>query len=216
MVKTNFGLVEWSKKAYNEKWGYVWGTFGQTLTNSLLNQKIKQYPNGVGKYTSYIRNNYMGKKVTDCVGLIKGYYWSEGSKIKYNSATDVNANMMYNKATKKGKIGSIPDIPGLCVWSRGHIGVYIGNGYVIEAQGTKYGVRKYKLKDRNFTHWLECPYIQYIDEPIKELDHTPSVWAKDSVKWAKANNISDGTRPKDNATREEVLTMLYRLKKGDM
>ena len=32
------------------------------------------------------------------------------------------------------------DIHGLAVWLDGHIGVYVGNGEVIEAQGTAYGV----------------------------------------------------------------------------
>ena len=31
----------------------------------------------------------------------------------------------------------MPDIPGLAVWHDGHIGVYIGDGYVIEAMNTK-------------------------------------------------------------------------------
>ena len=28
----------------------------------------------------------------------------------------------------------MPDIPGIAVWHQGHIGVYIGNGYVIHAK----------------------------------------------------------------------------------
>ena len=43
----------------------------------------------------------------------------------------------------------------------GHIGVYIGNGEVIEAMGTKYGVVKTQLEGRGWTHWLEIPYINY-------------------------------------------------------
>lgn len=41
---------------------------------------------------------------------------------------------------------------------------------------------------------------------------TPSVWGKEAWDWAKENGITDGNRPKDNATREEVITMLYRFK----
>lgn len=37
-----------------------------------------------------------------------------------------------------------------------------------------------------------------------------SDWAKDAQKWVVENNISDGKRPKDSVTREEVWTMLYR------
>jgi uncharacterized protein YycO len=77
---------------------------------------------------------------------------------------DVGADQMYNNATVKGDISTIPDIPGLAVWHEGHIGVYIGNGEVIEAMGTKYGVVKTKLADRSWTAWLEVPYISYITD----------------------------------------------------
>jgi len=38
----------------------------------------------------------------------------------------------------------------------------------------------------------------------------PSDWAQDAWDWAKRKGITDGTRPKDNATREQMVTMLYR------
>ena len=52
-------------------------------------------------------------------------------------------------------------MPGLAVWCDGHIGVYVGNGEVIEARGTSSGVVKTKLAERHFTHWLQVPYINY-------------------------------------------------------
>ena len=55
----------------------------------------------------------------------------------------------------------MPDTPGLAVWKAGHIGVYIGNGEVVEAMGTKYGVVKTQLEGRGWTHWLEVPGIEY-------------------------------------------------------
>lgn len=41
-------------------------------------------------------------------------------------------------------------------------------------------------------------------------DTQPADWATDAIAWATSHNISDGSRPKDPATREEVLTMIYR------
>ena len=38
-----------------------------------------------------------------------------------------------------------------------------------------------------------------------------SDWAKDAWYWVKEAAISDGTRPKDFVTREEIWTMLYRM-----
>ncbi len=40
----------------------------------------------------------------------------------------------------------------------------------------------------------------------------PSNWAKEAWEWAKKEGITDGTRPKEPATREEIITMLYRFK----
>jgi cell wall-associated NlpC family hydrolase len=55
----------------------------------------------------------------------------------------------------------MPDTPGLAVWMNGHIGVYIGNGEVIEASSTRKGVIKTKLAGRGWSAWLEVPYISY-------------------------------------------------------
>jgi len=167
---TNLGLVEYAKTALKEGWGYVWGTFGQVLTESFLQQKLKQYPQGVGSYESFIRANWMGRKVADCSGLIKGYYWTdENGKFKYDSKTDVTADTMLDIAKEKGYIGTIPEVPGVLVHRKGHVGIYIGNGYVIEAKGTKYGVVKTKLSNGSWTAWSKCPYIEYVKEqPAKQ------------------------------------------------
>ncbi len=50
-----------------------------------------------------------------------------------NGMADVTANGMFEAASVKGTIDTIPDVPGLAVWQDGHIGIYIGNGEVIEA-----------------------------------------------------------------------------------
>lgn len=191
----NIGLVNYAKKALKEKWGYVWGTFGQILTPSLLLQKKNQYPEGVGNYLDFIKSNWLNKKVTDCVGLIKGYYWTEDEKLKYSGVTDVSADTMYSLATNKGSIETMPEMIGLCVWKRGHIGVYIGGGEVIEAHGTKYGVIKTSLKNSTpWTHWLECPYIKYTADSVKpSIDInkkvTASVLNVRNSPEVKANNI---------------------------
>ncbi len=161
---TNLGLVEHVKKALVEKWGYVYGTIGQILTEAILQYKMKQYPNNVPQYETFIRENWMGRRTADCVNLIKSYIWWNNGNVKYNPDIDVSADGMYKAAKKKGDITTIPDIPGLCVWKDGHIGVYIGNGQVIEAHGTKSGVIKTPLKGAGstpWTHWLECPFISY-------------------------------------------------------
>lgn len=68
---------------------------------------------------------------------------------------------MYYTATESGTIDTIPEIPGLAVWHSGHIGVYIGNGEVIQAMGTRYGVVKTALGESGWTHWMKIAYINY-------------------------------------------------------
>lgn len=58
----------------------------------------------------------------------------------------------------------MPETPGFAVWMDGHIGVYIRNGEVIEAQCTAYGVVKTKLSERGWTKWLKIPNIKYVNQ----------------------------------------------------
>ena len=161
---TNTGLVKHSKMALTEKWGYVWGTFGQVLTTRLFNEKMIQYPRELGGYKDFIVAKWLNKRTADCIGLIKSYIWWNGSNPSYTPSTDVSANGMYKIAIEKGPIESMPNIPGLCLWKDGHIGVYIGDDQVIEAHGTKFGVLQTPLKGNGsspWTHWLKCPFITY-------------------------------------------------------
>ena len=43
----------------------------------------------------------------------------------------------------------------------GHVGIYVGNGEVIEARGHLYGVVKTKLKDRPWTDWGKLRWLEY-------------------------------------------------------
>ena len=163
--KTAAGLVAYVTDAYENGWGYVWGTFGNVLTPGLFASKLEQYPDAIGAHADFIRSNWVGRRTADCVGLIKSYGWydHETGDIVYGShgMPDLGANQMYYAAAASGPIDTIPQIPGLAVWHDGHIGVYIGNGEVIEAMGTRYGVVKTQLAGRSWTHWLKIAYITY-------------------------------------------------------
>lgn len=164
-TKNATDLVTYAVHAWESGWGYVWGTYGNVLTESLLAYKVSQYPDGVGNHDSFIRAHWLGGRTTDCVGLIKGYSWLSPETMTIDYGThgmpDIGANQMYYTARESGPISTMPDIPGLAVWHEGHIGVYIGGGQVIEAMGTKNGVVKTELAKRNWTHWLKIPYINY-------------------------------------------------------
>ncbi len=159
--KTNTGLVAYARAQIGSPYWY--GTFGNTASESLLTSKKKQYPS---HYTSGRMAKYrsqLGKRVHDCVGLIKGYLWSETATAnpKYNAAQDVSANGMLKKCIEKGKIATLPEIPGVLVFMSGHVGIYAGNGNVIESRGFAYGVVETELADRKWTSWGKCPWITY-------------------------------------------------------
>ena len=171
-TKNNLDLVKWSEFAADKGWGYVWGTYGTVLSPDFLESKIIQYPDEVGGKEDFIRENWLGKRTADCVGLIKGYSWydtaSQMTILVSNGMPDIGADTMYENATEKGTIDTIPEIPGLAVWKEGHIGVYIGEGKVVEAYGTTSGVIRSELANGGWTHWLKIPYISYIEQEENE------------------------------------------------
>ena len=170
-TKNNLDLAAYAIQAWENNWGYVWGTFGQVLTPSLFQYKLEQYPDGVGGYADFIRDNWVGGRTTDCVGLIKGYGWLDpaAGTIQYgtNGMPDYGADQMYRSAqqygTDYGSMSAMPDVVGLALWKPGHIGVYIGNGYAVEAMGTTYGVVKTQVDGRGWSGWCKIPFINYLE-----------------------------------------------------
>lgn len=169
-TKNNHDLAAYAIQAWEHGWGYVWGTFGGVLTESMLQYKLEQYPD-IGASEAFIREHWLGRRTTDCVGLLKGYGWlnPDTLTIDYNTngMPDYTADQMYASAkengTEYGGMDTMPDIVGLGLWKQGHWGVYVGNGYAIEAMGTQYGVVRTKVEGRGWQGWCKIPYIQYDD-----------------------------------------------------
>ncbi len=169
-TKNNRDLAAYAVQAWENGWGYVWGTFGDVLTESVLTYKLEQYPE-IKESETFIRENWLGRRTTDCVGLIKSYGWFDPvtGAIRYgtNGMPDFSADQMYASAadndTDYGTMDTMPEIVGLALWKSGHIGVYIGGGYAIEAMGTRYGVVKTKVEGRGWQGWCKLPYIEYYE-----------------------------------------------------
>lgn len=171
-TKNNLDLAAYAIQAWENNWGYVWGTYGNVLTQSLFDYKLKQYPEGVGDYEDFIRENWLGRRTADCIGLLKGYAWLDTTDMTIgyaeNGAPDYGANQMYQYVKENGEPGedyggmaSMPEIPGLMLWKEGHAGVYIGGGYAIEAMGTQYGVVKTEVDGRGWEGWGKLPFLEY-------------------------------------------------------
>lgn len=160
MSKTGQGLAEYAKAQLGKP--YWWGTFGQTASAGLLAEKRQQYPE---RYTAGDFTAQFGQKVHDCVGLIKGYLWCDtpDSEPIYKAAQDVAVSGLYMVCSENGSIDTMPDTPGVCVFMRdmSHVGVYVGDGYVVEATGHARGVVKTKLAGRGWGLWGKPRWISY-------------------------------------------------------
>jgi len=177
MTYTSEGLVKHVKSVLALPTKYMWGGTLKIITNDYINKVVDFYKKVPSSTTGYTSNRvaelkkYAGKAYygVDCICLVKSYYWSGkadggvGSPA-YDGKTDVNATTMFNAAKVKGHISTMPDTPGIIVFSKSHphVGVYIGNGETIESTlGSRGdGVVKRKL-DSFWEYWFECPYISY-------------------------------------------------------
>jgi LysM repeat protein len=128
----------------NFKTLYVMGCFGAPITSG----NVSRYCTN-DSYNKQAARTAMIKAAAnktppvfgfDCVCLIKGLLWgwngdaSEsygGATYASNGVPDIGADTMITKCTGVStNFGNI--VPGEAVWLPGHIGVYIGNGKVIE------------------------------------------------------------------------------------
>ena len=163
MAKTNTGLV--THAAAQVGLPYIYGTYGKVLTADIIRQKAKQYPTQMYKSREdYALKHYIGKRSYDCAGLVKSYMFQETptSPPKYDEKYDKNVGGLIKACAETGKISTIPEIPGLLVFrSTEHVGVYAGNGVVIEAKGFDYGVVKTKLANGKWDKWGKLSWISY-------------------------------------------------------
>ena len=92
---------------------------------------------------------------------------------------------MLRSCSKQGDIKTMPDVKGTLVFMNGHVGVYIGNGEVIEAMGHAYGVVLTKLGRRPWTKWGQLDWITYEVEKMTKQEQIKLI--KEKV------GLSDGT-----------------------
>jgi hypothetical protein len=179
---TNNEFIEKLKDIVNKyKTVYMWGVFGSPVTEAIITEKSKQYSSWytAAKQAAFRALIGKGYFAFDCVNLIKGILWGwNGDSSKYsggavynsNGVPDVSANGMLTKLIDVS-IDFSKIIPGEAVWMDGHIGVYIGEGKVIECTPAwKNGVQLSAchnigkingLNGRIWTKHGKLPYITY-------------------------------------------------------
>lgn len=144
----------------------------KVLTSNQLVEKVKAVANTPTSYKlgTFGNKTSDGKKLWDCSGLLKGILWGYPSNGKYgsNGVLDQNADTIISKC--EGVSTNFNNIQaGEVVWMKGHMGIYIGNGKVIEAtpkwengvQITTCGNVASGSKSRKWTKHGKSQYIDY-------------------------------------------------------
>lgn len=189
---------------------YCTGMFGQKIDNNIITAKQVQYPK---QYTdekikvlrSLIGKNYYG---FDCVGLVKGVLWGFPN-IKYlsNNVSDFSdagvMTLCTELSTDFSKI-----VEGSIVWMQGHIGIYVGNGQVIECSPKwKNGVQytnlgnNYKYRTGNYRIWTKWGKLKYIEYSTQN-----TVIKKDEVMIM--NTLKKGSTGNDVTIFESLMKKL--------
>lgn len=220
-MKSASGLATFAQQALAANVGYVWGSFGQVCTPEFLSQKERQYPANVGgSYGDIIRHQWMGHRVTDCIGLVKYYLMVDkfGDNPSYIAAYDHGANQHFEEAREKGPMNTLPEIPGLLLHMDGHVGIYIGGGYAIEARGTAYGVVKTRVKDRPWDHWYKSIFLDYSTQaaaPKPNFTCDTSGTVEIMRGYAYQALITCPNVPNVAAGTSDVVTILHRYDEGN-
>lgn len=145
---------------------YLWGGLGEIITDGVIDEKKVEYPEVYNEKHCEELRKLVGKNVRgfDCSGLIKNYMMGGLKDFKYKNKLDFNSAMLLEKAEKSGPVETLPEQRGICLYMKGHVGIYVGNGMVIESTSNpKFGngVVRTKLSDREWLSWFFCPTIAY-------------------------------------------------------
>lgn len=173
-------LVRLFRVAEAEHWGYIWGEAGDVWTRA--NQEA-----ATRSMTVQYGSKWIGRRVADCSGLFVWAYDQLGAEIYHGSNT-----IFKDHTSQTGPLyGEVEILPGTAVFQvkdgrRTHIGLYVGEGNVIEARGTRSGVIASDLSE-----WDEWGMLSAVDysgvAPDKVLIDTIKTLRKGdsglTVKW---------------------------------
>lgn len=146
---------------------YVWGAQGERVDNRAdLEKWVRRKETSrreADRALAYIKKAAKTPLYAfDCSGLI--IHWLRDIRGLIDS--DTNAQGLYRQCKQQGKLGAWQMQPGDLVFrysiakgKMGHVGVYVGNGMVIEAKGRDYGVVNLHLSFGGWTHQGRHPAL---------------------------------------------------------
>lgn len=186
MALTNKNLIRFCQNMLGAP--YWLNTTCVKATKNVYKVNSMRFPEEYGKrpleyYEEIIKANEV---VTDTIGLIKGFAWTNGGediimrrgtecalvpyKIGDNNCPDKSVNGMFSWATTQkvqwGPIDTLPEIPGLIITANDKLAIYEGKGYIIEASRKKGQVVREKLNSFDWDFWYELPFLSYEEEVV--------------------------------------------------
>lgn len=131
-------------------------------------------------------------------------------KVNYIVSYDKDAyGITVGTASEKGDISTLPEEEGVLLYMKGHCGVYIGDGKVIECtsnqkiSGIKYGkVCKSNLSARPWKTWTKSKWLSYIkDEP--EIIKEDEIKDETKIEEPKAPEVTDNIEAKPDISSDD-------------
>ena len=181
MIKA-WDLIDRFYVSLNGGWGYIYGTSHEMWSASKQAAYVKEHSGDPDRENSCLYGGkWAGHWVTDCSGLFHYWFAQLGGKIAHGSNT-IWSSYCSDKGTLSA--GNRTDgkklLPGTAVFtSKGdrhnHIGLYVGGGTVIEAQGAQTGVVTSKVANKKWTHWGTLKGVKYDDGGGKTIVATAKV-----------------------------------------
>lgn len=227
-------LIAKFQYALDNGWGYILGTTHTKWTKALQNQKIQLMVTTYGdnwkneesakKSKHYTAARYgerwIGHYVTDCSGLFAWSFKELGGFMYHGSNTMWDKYCIAQGKLVNGKRSDGKELkPGTAVFvlkgtsDRSHVGLYIGDGKVIEASGTQTGVIVSEITNKKWCEWGELKGVSYgansnIPTPIP----TPTEEKESSVNIGSA--LVNATKVALRSAPSTTATILTRVDKG--
>ena len=179
-VISTTALIEKFQQALADVWGYIWGTAGEKWTAAKQAELEKTTDPDRANSRKYGKQ-WIGHMVADCSGLFSWAFKQLGGYMYHGSDTMYRKYCTDHGELKKGKRTDNATLkPGTAVfvWNGtkySHVGLFVGNGLVIEAMGAKNGVTTTKVTASKWTHWGELKGVDYSGtqpEPVPETKPT--------------------------------------------
>ena len=219
---TTTDLIGLFQQALKENWGYIWGTAGEKWTAARQKELEKTTDSDRAQGRKY-GSKWIGHTVADCSGLFSWAFRKLGGYMYHGSDTMYRKYCVDKGELKKGKrtdSGTLKPGTAVFVWNGkkySHVGLFVGDGTVIEAMGTINGVTTSRVTAGKWTHWGELAGVDYSKENAQCTMNNAQLSPEDG------DNESSGTFLSDSSARttlrkgmkgqevSELQTMLMRL-----